>query len=215
MVACTWRSFSRWMLLANSQRVSASYRKPRFSLTSVASSDLLTRRGVISYYPGERVMRRMPESRNMRTLLRWFPAISCLLCTLIGCGSGTTSAPVVSAPAPGSPLSTTKPKFAYTANQGASLSGYSVDPSTGALTPLSGFPVAVGIESSCHHSRSSESFPDRWRQRGMHVARIRDRFDDGKAQRDQPVPLQHHDPAGCDGHRSFRNSPLSLPDRGE
>jgi 6-phosphogluconolactonase len=90
-------------------------------------------------------MRRMPESRNMRTLLRWFPAISCLVCTLIGCGSGTTSAPVVSAPAPVSPLSTTKPKFAYTANQGASLSGYSVDPSTGALTPLSGFPVAVGL----------------------------------------------------------------------
>ena len=81
----------------------------------------------------------------MSTLLRWFPplAVFCLVCTLIGCG--TTSAPVVSAPAPVSPLSTTKPKFAYTANQGASLSGYSVDPSTGALTPLSGFPVAVGL----------------------------------------------------------------------
>ncbi len=90
-------------------------------------------------------MRRMPESTNMRTLLRWFPAISCSLSILIGCGSGTTSAPVVSAPAPVSPLSTTKPKFAYTTNQGASLSGYSVDPSTGALTPLSGFPVAVGL----------------------------------------------------------------------
>jgi 6-phosphogluconolactonase len=83
----------------------------------------------------------------MTTLLRWFPplAVSCLLATLTGCGSGTTSAPVVSASTPVIPLSTAKPKFAYTANQGASLSGYSVDPSTGALTPLNGFPVPVGL----------------------------------------------------------------------
>ena len=81
----------------------------------------------------------------MTTLPRWFPAlaVSCLLITLIGCG--TTSAPVVSPTPPINPLPTAKPKFAYTANQGASLSGYSVDPSTGALTQLSGFPVAVGL----------------------------------------------------------------------
>ena len=38
-----------------------------------------------------------------------------------------------------------KPRFAYTGNQGASLSGYSVDPSTGMLAPLSGFPLPVGV----------------------------------------------------------------------
>ena len=32
----------------------------------------------------------------------------------------------------------------YTGNQGASLSGYTVDPSSGALTPLSGFPFPLG-----------------------------------------------------------------------
>lgn len=67
--------------------------------------------------------------------------ISCLVATLIGCGSAPRSAPVstTTTPAP-----TVKPKFAYTGNQGKSLSGYSVDPQTGALTPLSGFPLAVG-----------------------------------------------------------------------
>jgi 6-phosphogluconolactonase len=83
----------------------------------------------------------------MITLLRWFTplAASFVLSTLIGCGSGTTSSSVVSPPPAGSSPSTTKPKFAYTSNQEASVSGYSVDPSTGALTPLSGFPVAVGV----------------------------------------------------------------------
>jgi 6-phosphogluconolactonase (cycloisomerase 2 family) len=37
-----------------------------------------------------------------------------------------------------------KAKFAYTGNQGGSLSGYSVDTSTGALTALNGFPLIVG-----------------------------------------------------------------------
>ena len=50
------------------------------------------------------------------------------------------------APAPITPApvtTTAKAKFAYTGNQGASLSGYSVDISTGALTALSGFPLPV------------------------------------------------------------------------
>lgn len=68
-------------------------------------------------------------------------SISCLVGTLIGCGSAPSSAPI---PAP-TPTPTIKPKFAYTANQGGSISGYSVDPQTGALTPLSGFPLTVGV----------------------------------------------------------------------
>jgi len=37
-------------------------------------------------------------------------------------------------------------KFAYVANQvSGTLSGYAVDPSTGSLTPLSGFPIASGV----------------------------------------------------------------------
>ena len=41
-------------------------------------------------------------------------------------------------------ITATKAKFAYTGNQGASLSGDSVNTSTGALTALSGFPLPVG-----------------------------------------------------------------------
>lgn len=70
--------------------------------------------------------------------------ISFLMGTLIGCGAASDSASVRTS----TPVNTTptiKPKFAYTGNQGASLSGYSVDPLTGALTPLSGFPLAVGV----------------------------------------------------------------------
>jgi 6-phosphogluconolactonase (cycloisomerase 2 family) len=37
-----------------------------------------------------------------------------------------------------------KAKFVYTGNQGASLSGYSVNTSTGALTALNEFPLAIG-----------------------------------------------------------------------
>jgi 6-phosphogluconolactonase (cycloisomerase 2 family) len=43
------------------------------------------------------------------------------------------------------PTITAKAKFAYTGNQGASLSGYSVNTSTGVLTPLSGFPLVAGL----------------------------------------------------------------------
>jgi 6-phosphogluconolactonase len=43
------------------------------------------------------------------------------------------------------PTPTAKAKFAYTGNQGASLSGYSVNTSTGALTALNGFPLTLGL----------------------------------------------------------------------
>jgi 6-phosphogluconolactonase len=69
-------------------------------------------------------------------------SIGFLVSILVGCGSG--AAVSVSTP-PTSTPSTAKPKFAYTGNQGASLSGYSVDPSTGSLMPLTGFPFALGI----------------------------------------------------------------------
>lgn len=90
-------------------------------------------------------MRTVFLPRRLQALLRWCALlpISCLVGALIGCGSASnsasagTSTQVNTAP-------TAKPKFAYTGNQGRSLSGYSVDPSTGALTPLSGFPLAVG-----------------------------------------------------------------------
>ena len=69
--------------------------------------------------------------------------ITCLVSAISGCGSTSS----VATQAPTTPVSTTpkiKPRFAYIGNQGASLSGYAVDGATGALTPLSGFPLAVG-----------------------------------------------------------------------
>lgn len=66
--------------------------------------------------------------------------LSCLVSTTDGCGSG--SGPASANPVDVAP--TIKPKFAYTGNQGASISGYSVDPSIGVLTPLSGSPFPVG-----------------------------------------------------------------------
>jgi 6-phosphogluconolactonase len=77
-------------------------------------------------------------------------AMCCSVCALAGCGSNGsgsagTTAPVTTAPVTTTPVTTTaKAKFAYTGNQGASLSGYSVDTSTGVLTALSGFPLPVG-----------------------------------------------------------------------
>jgi 6-phosphogluconolactonase len=87
-------------------------------------------------------------------------AMCCSMCVLAGCGSNGsgsagTSAPVPTAPVAPTPVTptpvtpapvttTAKAKFAYTANEGASLSGYSVDSSTGVLTALSGFPLPVG-----------------------------------------------------------------------
>ncbi|SRR6266702_2186041 len=91
----------------------------------------------------------------MNTLQRCLPFIAAiyLLGCLFGCSNGTTniSAPVLppttlpTPPTTSSPTVTAKPKFVYTGNQGASLSGYAVNPSSGALTPLSGFPVAIGL----------------------------------------------------------------------
>jgi 6-phosphogluconolactonase len=83
----------------------------------------------------------------MRLFARWLTAaMCCSVCVLAGCGSnGSVSA---GTPAPVTPAPITTParaKFAYTGNQGASLSGYSVNTSTGALTALSGFPLPVGI----------------------------------------------------------------------
>jgi 6-phosphogluconolactonase (cycloisomerase 2 family) len=78
----------------------------------------------------------------MRFLHQWLMAAMCCgVCALAGCANngvvafGTSSAPIVTLP---------KAKFAYTGNQGASLSGYSVNTSTGALTALSGFPITIG-----------------------------------------------------------------------
>jgi 6-phosphogluconolactonase len=58
----------------------------------------------------------------------------------------TPNPPVTTAPTPPAPPTpSAQPKFAYTANElTANLSGYSVDPTTGALTPLAGFPIASG-----------------------------------------------------------------------
>jgi 6-phosphogluconolactonase (cycloisomerase 2 family) len=54
--------------------------------------------------------------------------------------------PVTTTPTPPAPPTpSAQPKFAYTANElTADLSGYSIDPTTGALTPLAGFPIASG-----------------------------------------------------------------------
>src|SRR5580698_1864241 len=87
----------------------------------------------------------------MRLLQRLVTAaVSCAVYILAGCaingsGSGGTPVPVNPSPVGPPPIPVTaKAKFAYTANQGASLSGYSVDTSTGALTALSGFPLTLG-----------------------------------------------------------------------
>jgi 6-phosphogluconolactonase len=107
----------------------------------------------------------------MRFLYRFVPtAIGlCLTGLLVGCSN--TSAPVSTTTSsgssssstsssttttstggidttyipPSSPIITAKAKFAYTGNQGSSLSGYSVDTSTGELTPLNGFPMTLGL----------------------------------------------------------------------
>jgi 6-phosphogluconolactonase (cycloisomerase 2 family) len=70
----------------------------------------------------------------------------CGVCALAGCASKGAVAPEIPpAPITPPPITTTATaKFAYTANQGSSLSGYSVDTSTGALTALSGFPLTFG-----------------------------------------------------------------------
>ena len=63
---------------------------------------------------------------------------------LAGCG-GRGGGIIVSPTAPSTPIPVTaKAKFAYTGNEGGSLSGYSVDTATGALSALNGFPIAIG-----------------------------------------------------------------------
>jgi len=69
--------------------------------------------------------------------------VSLVVCAFFGCGTGSNSVKP-SPTTPTTPSPTIKPKFVYTGNQGASLSGFSVGASTGVLTPLSGFPLAVG-----------------------------------------------------------------------
>ena len=69
---------------------------------------------------------------------------------LVGCTSiGTTTAGTSAAPITTTPITNTgKVKFAYTGNQGASLSGFSVNTPTGALTALTGFPFTIGANPS-------------------------------------------------------------------
>jgi len=89
----------------------------------------------------------------------FFPTAGFLVAGLLfGCSGATSTIPVVTvtpptstatvpapAPTPTVPAPpTVKAKFGYTGNQGASLSGYTVDPSSGELTALSGFPILVG-----------------------------------------------------------------------
>ena len=85
----------------------------------------------------------------------WRAAVLACLASLIGCG-GSSSTDIstkpttpVTPPTPTGPVTTSaKAKFVYTGNQGAngngSLSGYAVNPSTGALTGLNGFPLLFG-----------------------------------------------------------------------
>jgi 6-phosphogluconolactonase len=74
----------------------------------------------------------------------------CFACCLIGCSNAGTTAATVSTPPPTVPIApptiTAKAKFAYVGNQGATLSGYTVNTSSGALTPLAGFPLPVGVD---------------------------------------------------------------------
>lgn len=84
----------------------------------------------------------------MRLFDQWLAAAMCCgVCALAGCGSnGTVSPGTLPTPITPTPLTpTAKAKFAYTGDQGASLSGYSVDTSTGALTTLNGFPLTIGL----------------------------------------------------------------------
>jgi 6-phosphogluconolactonase (cycloisomerase 2 family) len=78
----------------------------------------------------------------MRIFGRGLLAVLCVgALALAGCEKRThsTAKPVA-------PTIPSKARFAYIGNQGGSLSGYSVNRSTGALTALRGFPLKVGSE---------------------------------------------------------------------
>lgn len=66
----------------------------------------------------------------------------CFANCLSGCSSGATNIPAATTTT--QPVITPKAKFAYVGDEGASLSGYAVDPTSGALTPLNSFPFALG-----------------------------------------------------------------------
>ena len=78
----------------------------------------------------------------MRPIHRLLTAALCIgLCALAGCAIkrtvGIGNPPAAFVPA-------AKAKFAYTGNQGGSLSGFSVKNSSGVLMPLKGFPLSTG-----------------------------------------------------------------------
>lgn len=88
----------------------------------------------------------------MHPLSRWLiGAACCCVLAVMGCGGnnpilGSTPTPPSTTPPATTPIPVAaKVKFVYTGNQGASLSGYSVDTSTGALTALNGFPLPIGL----------------------------------------------------------------------
>lgn len=74
-------------------------------------------------------------------------AVSALSLTLLllGCSGGGAAPAAITPVLPVTPTATAKAKFVYTGNQGASLSGYSVNTTTGQLTALTGFPLSAGV----------------------------------------------------------------------
>jgi len=84
----------------------------------------------------------MLRKQESAALLKPAYALGCVFLTaslLVANGCSGHSSPN---PPPGSPQQNVE--FAYVANQGGSISGYSVNSSTGALTLLNGFPLTVG-----------------------------------------------------------------------
>lgn len=73
----------------------------------------------------------------------WIFLLGLLSMLTAGCGSAGSASPI---PTP-TPVAKGVAEFLYAGNEvSANISGYSVNPSSGALTPLSGFPIAVGSE---------------------------------------------------------------------
>src|SRR5689334_319473 len=98
----------------------------------------------------------------------WFAGIILFLLNCATCGGGsagqgtggTSSPPIISPPGPPSvptPAATRKAKFLYSSNPpgvstvngvGSNIAAFSVDPSTGVLTPLSNSPVTSELDPS-------------------------------------------------------------------